>query len=606
MSTHTIPGRVFQQAKRRGDQPAYVEKIHGNWVTTSWNGYADQIRCAAKSLIDLGFQSGDKVCIVGYNRPEWVTFDIAAMAAGGAPAGIYTTSSAKEVQYIVNHAAARLVLVENREQWEKLEPGLDEMPSLEWVIVMRGAGHVEHEKVLSWESFLGLGDDGAHDEELERRVAALQPDDLATLIYTSGTTGPPKGVMLSQRNLTWTSDAAAKLTEAKPDEIVLSYLPLSHIAEQLFSVHIHATVGYTLNFAESLEALPNNLKEVRPTMLFGVPRIWEKVEEKLRGKLAETEGFKAKVASWAQEVGRRVNDRKNRDQPLDLALKAQYTIANKLFFNKVKEAMGLDRTRFFFSGAAPIADDVLWFFAGLDIPIREVYGQTEDSGPATFNTPGQTRLGSVGRPLPGTEVEIADDGEILVRGPHVFLGYYRDERATKNALEDGWLHTGDVGTMNPKGFVRITGRKKEIIVTSGGKNITPVNIEQLVVQHPLVSQAVLIGDRRKYISALLTLSAESARQWVKTKGLEENGTYCHPALLEELERHIDKEVNSQFGRVEHIRRFSVLPEEFSIESGELTPTTKLKRSVIHERHALVIDQMYEEGHPPAACVEGSL
>jgi long-chain acyl-CoA synthetase len=434
--------------------------------------------------------------------------------------------------------------------------------------------------VLTWDDFLARGET-VSEVDLDKRVDAIEQADLATLIYTSGTTGPPKGVMLSHRNLAWTAQALLDLRGRGLEEVVLSYLPLAHIAEQMCSIHGHAVVGGTVYFAESIEKVPENLKDARPTLFFGVPRIWEKFHSVLAGKLAETSGAKKRLVEWARSVCAEVHRRRDRGDALPRALELQYKLAARLFTSKIKLALGLDRARELYSGAAPIASDVLEFFCSLDLPVREIYGQSEDCGPTSCNVTGRTKLGSVGPPLPGLQVKLSNDGEILVRGPNVFLGYYKEPEATSEALRDGWLCTGDLGAFDGDGYLSITGRKKEIIITSGGKNIAPKNIEALIKQSPLVCEAVVIGDQRKYLTALVTLEPSAT------------GTLPAEQVRSQIQVKID-EVNQSLARVEQIKRFAILERPFGIDTGELTPTMKIKRTVVAQKFAREIDAMYAD------------
>ncbi|RME50067.1 MAG: long-chain fatty acid--CoA ligase, partial [Deltaproteobacteria bacterium] len=393
------------------------------------------------------------------------------------------------------------------------------------------------------------------------------------------------------RNLAWTAECAVSLVGATPEDFSLSYLPLSHIAEQMFTIHVPATTGGAVYFAESIERVADNLKEVRPTVFFGVPRIWEKFHAGVTARLKEARGIKRKLLDWAMKVGRQVTDLKNRGRSPAGLLALEYRLADRLVYSKIKAALGMDRARVCVSGAAPVSPEILEFFAGLDLIIYEVYGQSEDTGPTSFNVPGKTKFGTVGPPLPGVEVKIADDGEVLVKGPNVFKGYYKNEAATRETLVDGWLHSGDLGEFDEEGFLRITGRKKDIIITAGGKNIAPKNIEAALKDLPLVSEAVVIGDRRKFLSALITLDVEAAKGFVgndNTHPLHE-----HPKILAEIDKGV-KSVNEKFARVEHIRKFKVLPRNFTIEDGELTPTLKVKRKVVNEHFAEEIESMYRD------------
>jgi len=576
----TIPHRILRRATERPSTIAYQAKVEGRWQPTTWRTYADQIRTAARALIALGLPRGGKVSILGFNRPEWVILDHAAMMAGGAPAGIYTTCSADEVQYIVHHSESLVVLVENADQLAKIKAKRAELPLLKWIVMMKGATATGAD-VLTWEDFLAKAE-GATDADVDRRLDAIEQADLATLIYTSGTTGPPKGVMLSHRNLAWTAGTLLDISGRPTDEVSLSYLPLSHIAEQMCTVHMPATAGSTVYFAESLEKVPENLKEARPTAFFGVPRIWEKFHAGLSSRLAQATGVKKRLAGWARGVCSRVNHLRDRGEPIPAGLAIQYKLADRLVISKIKAALGFDRAVRLYSGAAPIAPDVLEFMASIDLPIAEIYGQSEDSGPTACNLPGRTRIGTVGPVLPGIEVKIADDGEILVRGPHVFTGYFKEPEATAEALVDGWLCSGDLGAFDKDGFLSITGRKKEIIITAGGKNIAPKNIEAMIKMSPLVGEAVVIGDRRKYLTALVTLDEVAAKA---------HGDTDSAGIRAAIQKTID-EANQQLARVEQVKKFAILARPFGIDSGELTPTMKIKRKVVAQKFAREIDQMY--------------
>ena len=589
MPIDAIPTRLLQRATDHGAAAAYHHKVDGGWRTVTWARYVQQVRLAARSLIALDLSAGATTAILGFNRPEWAIFDHATMMVGAAPAGIYTTCSPEEVQYILGHAPATLALVENLDQWAKIRSGLDQLPALQHVILMDG--DPDHPKAMSWSRFLAEGESVA-DAEVDARLEGLTDDGVATLIYTSGTTGPPKGVMLTHRNLAWTAAASAALTGLGPEASAVSYLPLSHIAEQMFTLHGPATVGSQIYFAESLEALPDHLVEVQPTMIFGVPRVWEKIHAKVSGRLAEATGPRRRLVDWAMGVGRAKIAAINRGDRPSLALRIQSRLAHRLFHGRIKPLLGLGQARLCVTGAAPIAADVLDFFAGLDIVLHEVYGQSEDTGPTSFNVPGDTRFGTVGRPFPGTEVRLADDGEILVRGPHVFAGYLHDPQATAETLVDGWLHSGDLGAFDADGYLTITGRKKEILITAGGKNIAPKNLEAALIGISLVSQAVVIGDRRRFLSALLTLDPEAARRFAADRGLSVDEVHAAPILTEAIQQSIDRDVNPRFARVEHIRRFTVLPREFSQEAGELTPTLKIKRAAVHDHFSDAIEAMY--------------
>ena len=587
----TIPHRLLRHAAEHPSTIAYQAKLHGRWQPTTWRTYAEQVRTAARALIALGLPRGGKVAILGFNRPEWVIFNNAAMMAGGASAGIYTTNSADEVAYIVHHSEAHAVLVEDAAQLAKVTARRAELPLLRWIVMMRGPT-AAGPGILSWDDFLGKAETTPQ-AELDARIDTLEPSSLATLIYTSGTTGPPKGVMLSHHNLAWTAQMLIDVGGSRDGDVSLSYLPLSHIAEQMGTIHTPTTAGSTVYFAESIDQVPDNLKECRPTVFFGVPRIWEKFHAGITQKLGEVTGTKRRLLDWARKVATEVNARRDRGEPIPRVLGAQYGLADRLVLRKLKAAIGMDRARLLVSGGAPIAVDVLTFFASIDLPIIEIYGQSEGSGPTARNLIGRTRIGSVGPPLPGMEVRLAEDGEILVRGPNVFAGYYKDPEATAETLKDGWLYSGDLGAFDQDGFLTITGRKKEIIITAGGKNITPKNIEASIKESPVVGEAVVIGDRRKYLSALVTLDEAVARELAPgIAGADQLA--AAPQIRAAVQHRID-EVNQALARVEQIKKFTILPRPFGIATGELTPTLKLKRKVIATLYEREIEAMYAGG-----------
>ena len=572
----TIPERVMRNARRIPDRPAFMVRTEDRWQPIPWSTYGRDVHTVAAALAYLGIAPGDRVAILGHNRPEWITFDVGAMAAAAAPAGIYATSSAEEVEYILAHSGARIVLVENRTQWEKVASVRDRLPALEWIVLMRGAHGVDDECTLTWESFLSWGADGA--AVVDERAVQRTPDALATLIYTSGTTGPPKGVMLTHDNLAWTGTQAVDLFAITSDDSTLSYLPLSHIAEQVFSIHAAATAGYPVWFARSIERLRSDLAEVRPTVFFGVPRVWEGIVRGVRSEVRKLDGPKGALAKWAMDAARVYHDR-SLSSRADLISGTTYEAARRLVTDQIKRRIGLDRTRLALSGAAPIDPEVLDELTAIDLVVREVYGQSEDTGPTTINVPGATRIGSVGRPWPGTDVMLADDGEVLVRGRNVFAGYLGDAAATTAVLRDGWMHSGDVGVFDDDGYLTITGRKKEIIVTSGGKNIAPKPIEELLKRSAPIGEAVVVGDGRDYLSALIVVDDAYDGELDARDAVED-------AIMG---------VNERLARVERIKRFDILPRPLTMEDGELTPTLKVKRSVVAEHFADRIAALYPTG-----------
>lgn len=586
------PARFLATARLRGAAPAYYERGDTAWQPTSWTSYAEQVQCAARALVALGVKPGEAVCILGFNRPEWVIMDLAAMMIGAVAAGIYWTSAATEVEYIVDHSHCTVLLVENEAQWAKVAERRDALPRLQRVVMMRGASADDNWQI-SWNDFLALGEQ-KHQSELERRLTALGPDDLGTLIYTSGTTGAPKAVMLSHGNLAWTAVTLSTAFDSVADDRLISYLPLAHVAEQLGAIHNHVTVGYTVYFAQSMESLGEHLKEVHPTIFFGVPRVWEKMHAAIAAKLAGATGVKAMLARWALTVGQRWHASQLAGKSPGVLLRTQKALASRLILQKVQVALGLDQARLLISAAAPIAPENLRFFTGLDLLIREVYGQSEDCGPTSISLADSTRIGAVGKPLAGTQVRIADDGEILVRGPHVFQGYMGRPDDTAQTLVAGWLHTGDLGRFDGDGYLYVTGRKKDLLITSGGKNISPANIEAELMNLPLVEHAVVCGDGRHFLTALLTLKPDVLAAVLTGGGVCGVGAddACqHPLVLAELQKGIDA-INQNQAHVAWIRKFSVLAEPLSIDTGALTATMKIKRKAVLERHRDVVAKMY--------------
>ncbi len=590
----SIPRRLLANGTTRPSAIAYYAKSQGAWQPTTWKRFIEEVRTTARALMELGLEKGERVAVLGFNRPEWTIFDHAAMLAGGVPAGIYTTCSAEEVFYILHHSEARAVLVENADQLAKVLSRRDELTSLKAIVMMKGAqAPADRSDVLTW-SDLETRAAKVSEAKLDQRVDAIEQADLATLIYTSGTTGPPKAVMLSHGNLAWTASTLIAIDRGGTDDCSLSYLPLSHIAEQMGTIHLPATIGSAVYYAEAPEKVPDNLKEVRPTVFFGVPRIWEKFHTAMNAKLGAVTGVKRALLDRCRKVCLEYHRRRGAGLPIGAGLAFQHRLLTRLVTNKIKLAIGFDRMRHCITGAAPLSSEILEFFTSIDIPIMEVYGQSEGSGPTSFNTPQRTKIGTVGPALPGVEVKIGGDGEVLVRGPNVFMGYLKDPEATNATLEDGWLHSGDLGSVDEQGFLFITGRKKEIIITSGGKNITPRNIEEALKQSALISEAVVIGDRRKFLSVLVTLDENVAKAVCAEprQGSESD----KDALAKQVQQLID-EVNPKLARVEQLKKFTILPAALSVEGGELTPTLKIKRSVVAKKYAKEIDAMYEGADP---------
>ena len=570
------------------DRPALRVKRNGDWQATTWREYRDRVRLAARGFMALGLERRECITILGYNCPEWFIADLGAIAAGGIPAGIYTTNTPEQCRYIAAHCDARIAVVENAEQLAKFRAVRHELPALRAIVQMQG--EPDGDDALAWRQLLEMGA-RVPEAELGDRLAEQHPEDVCTLIYTSGTTGAPKAVMLTHDNITWTVDSSRGLVGIGPDDDALSYLPLSHIAEQITGLHGPMAAGTCTWFAESIEKLGDSLREVRPHYFVAPPRVWEKIQEKMEAAGAKNPPIKKRIVRRARRVGLAAGYASQRGS----ARPFLYSLADRLVFSKVRRQLGLDRARILITSTAPISRATLEFFLSLGLPICEVYGMSECTGPATVSLPSRYRTGKAGFALTGTEMRIADDGEICMRGRHVFKGYYKDPVGTAEALdEDGWLHSGDIGEFDVEGFLQITDRKTEIIITAGGENIAPQIIEGYLTSINVVSQAVVIGDRRRYLSVLLTLDPEK----IPTVASVTGSPARDPASAAECEKfaaylqHEIDAVNQRLARVQTVKRFAVIPGELTIEGGELTPTMKVRRNVVLEKYADLIEELY--------------
>jgi long-chain acyl-CoA synthetase len=597
----TVCDILARNAETFPDHPALSWEEGDGWGTLNWKQYRAKVAAAAMGLKDLGVGRGDFVAIMTRNRPEHVIADLGAMHAGATPVSLYNTLVPEQIRYIAEHCGAKVAVVEGREFMERWEKVKADLPALERVVLLADADEFSgYEWVLSWKDLLSRGTetlqgDGGWDAfEASRR--AVRPEGLATVIYTSGTTGPPKGVMITQRNVLWTAVSLDMTVRYPAGMRGISYLPLAHVAERLITHYLALNKAAHIYFCPDVLRVFEVVPRVRPDGFFGVPRVWEKLQAGIMAKLEEEpDQRKRKIALKALEIGRRAARREAAGKPVSLGLKLQRGLFDKLVFSKIRRAIGLDRCILAGTAAAPIGEDTLQFFAGIGLPLVEAYGLSEDSGPATANPPDRIRLGTVGVALPGVEVKLGEDGEIFVRGGNVCPGYYRDPDKTADTFDaDGWLHTGDIGTIDAHGYVRVIDRKKELIITAGGKNISPANLENLVKQHPLVGQVCVVGDRQPFVSALIVLDAEVAPGWAASNGLVFSSVAAfsrEPRVNAEVQRAVD-DANQQVSQVERIKRFTILPTEWTVDSEELTPTLKLKRRVIHQKYANEIDALY--------------
>jgi long-chain acyl-CoA synthetase len=583
----TLADLLPRAARLYGKAPAIRFKQDGEWVSRSFEEVEETVRSLAMGLADLRIAKGDKVSILANTRPEWTYVDFAALSLGAIVVPIYQTNSPEECQYVLENSDARLVVVEDEEQLEKIRTVRDRLPLLEHVVRMSGAG----DDAISLEELAARG--SGHDpSEWEQRWSAVRPEDVCTFIYTSGTTGPPKGCVISHGNYRAMLDMVEQTSVVESEDVSYLYLPLAHsfaLLIQLGSFDLGATIAYWEG--DPLKILPN-LAELKPTYFPSVPRIFEKIYTAATSGMEKAGGLKKAIFDWSIRVGGRMREVERAGRRPGFLLRKQYEFADRQVLSKIRGLFG-GKLRLAVSGAAPISPDILRFFDAAGVLVLEGWGMTETSTAATISTPDDFRIGTIGKPFPGCEVKIADDGEILVKGPNVFQGYYKNEEATREAIVDGWLHTGDIGEIDADGFIKITGRKKDIIITAGGKNITPANLENEIKQHPLVSQCVVIGDRRPYLVALVTLDPEEVVAYAKEHGLDEDPELLasDPGVREAIEAHLAK-INEKFARVEQVKKVAILHHDLSQESGELTPTLKVKRAVVAAKHEREIEQLY--------------
>jgi long-chain acyl-CoA synthetase len=585
----TIADLLPLAVKKYGDKAAQRYKVEDDWVDASYKELGEAVREVALGLVDVGIQPGDKVSILAHTRPEWTHACFGILTAGAALVTIYQTNSPEECQYVLEHSDSRAIFVEDAEQLAKVREVEDRCPELEHVFVME-PGDAELGDALTLDKLRERGR-GRDESEWEARYQAVSPDDICLYIYTSGTTGPPKGCLLSHANYRAITDAVVEQSPLVEGDSSYLFLPLAHafaILIQFATFELGAALAY---WSRDPKMIIADITQVNPSFFPSVPRMFEKIYTLATSNIEDKEQLRRAV-----EVGVKVRMMREAGEEVPEALQQGFDQAEEKLFKNVRGLFGTNM-RECVTGAAPIAKEILEFFYASGVPVMEGYGMTETSTSATVNRPERNdfRFGSVGKAQKDVEIKIADDGEVLIKGPNIFQGYYKNEAATSETLENGWLHTGDLGRLDEDGFLYITGRKKDIIITAGGKNITPANLENGLKQNRWISQAVVIGDRRPYLVALLTLDPEEAPALAEQLGIEN----ADPAALsqddkvrEEIQKAVD-EVNSHVGPVEQIKRFEILDHDLSQETGELTPTLKVKRNVVHEKFADVVDRIYD-------------
>ncbi len=599
MTNQTVPRLFRETAQKYGDRVAMRKKEYGLWHDISWTDYYRQAKYVGSALISMGLEKGDCVSIIGDNCPEWVIIDLGIQCAGGVAVGVYSTNAWPQVEYVVQNSESKFFFVENEEQLDKWLHFRDNAPLLEKVIVwdLEGLRHFEDPMVITYDDILELGRQVVEKEPdlFEKRTNEVTPEDLSVLIYTSGTTGPPKGAMLTHRNVTWMGGAVQSGVPIEDTDDALSFLPLCHVFQRLFSVFVHITYGGVVNFVESLDTITDNMREISPTVAIAVPRIWEKYLSAIYIRMSDATWFKRLVFGIALKIGQKRTTLKMNFKTVPFYLEALYQLAYFVVFRKLKERLGFERMRVAVSGGAPISPDVLHFFQSIGFNLIEGYGQTEGTSVTCVSRIGRLKFGSVGPPLTGVEVKIAEDGEILVKSPGVFKGYYKDPEATAETIKDGWLYSGDVGEIDEDGYLKITDRKKDIIVTAGGKNITPQYIENKLKFGSYINDAVIIGDKRKFITALVMIDEDNVVKYAQDNKIQFS-TYKDltqsPDIIKLIQGEMDN-VNDTLSRVEQVKKFTILPKKLYEEDGEVTPTMKVKRKYVNEAFSDLIEAMYK-------------
>ena len=605
----TPPAYVREWAQDHPGRVAMREKDFGIWQEITWSRYWESVLEAAHGLLALGVYEGDRVSIHSEDRPEWVILDMATVAVRAITVGLYPTNPAAEVEYLLSDSGAAVHLAEDQEQADKVMAVIDSLPDLRKIIHIEPRGFRkwrDDDRFISWEDFLelGRGHREANPGMVEQIMAQATGDDVITLVYTSGTTGPPKGAMLTNSNFAFNADVLISVENRTPDgkpigpdDLILTYLPLCHVAERIFSTWSSVSRGPSLNFAESIETVQQNLREIQPTIFFAVPRIWERIHASIAIKGRDGTRFKRLWFGIGMKLARRIGDLRVGNEGDHTALsRFLYAIGYPIVFRAIKERIGLRRVRYAASGAAPIAPEVLRDFLGMGVPLFELYGMTENSAVATCNFPGANKVGTVGVPYPGTELRIDEvTGEIQTRHPGVFKGYWNKPEKTAEAFtEDGWLRTGDVGEWVDGTHVKIVDRIKDIIITSGGKNVSPSEIENSLKVSPFVKEAMVIGDGRKYLSALIAIESDVVGDWATRRQIPYT-TYrdltTKPQVVE-LIQGVVNEANEKTSHVESIQKFRLIPKELDHEDGELTATQKLKRTSMTSMFGGLIEDMY--------------
>lgn len=600
MAIKTLPKALLNIVEKQPNHIAMRRKDYGIWHDITWTDYLENVKHVTLGLHALGVQYKEHVAIIGENRPEWLYSALGIVCAGGAWVGVYTTNPVAECEYVVGHSDAVVYICEDEEQLDKALAFRDRTPKLRKLIVweMEGLKHYEDPMLMSFDQLLELGkeEDRKNPGLFMQLTELAKPEDIAGIIYTSGTTGPPKGALLAHEGYLWVGQAAQAIMPATNEDETISFLPLNHVYEQIFDMMFHLTVGHIVNFTENTDTVMADMQEISPTIFHAVPRIWEKYYSGIVLKMADATWLKRTLYKIALMIGTRYNNRALTKKKVPLHLALAYHLAYFTVFWKLKERLGFDRVRIGVSGAAPISHEILKFFQSIGIPIREGYGMTETTGISHMSSEVDYKVGTVGKALPETQVKIAEDGEILVKHAGIFKGYYKDEEQTKEVLVDGWMHTGDVGMIDEEGYLKLTDRKKDLIITAGGKNIAPQYLENLLKFSPYINDSVVIGDRRKYLSALIVIDEENVTKYAQDNKVQFT-TFASmtraPEVISLVQEEINK-VNKQVARVENIRKFRIIDKKLYTEDGEVTPTMKVKRKSINAQFGELIESMYKD------------
>ena len=589
-------GLMFQTiCEKYPDKAAYMSKKEGNYESITYREVQTQVKYLAAALEGLGAKKDDKILLLSENRLEWAISDFAILSCGSVTVPIYPTLLPKHIEFIINNAEGKIIIVSQEVQLKKIMEIRKNLPQIEHIILMEGP---IGDDFLSWSDIMEQGKSSLekNPEMFEQRLKTITPDDLASIIYTSGTTGVPKGVMLSHGNFLSNIEGSLDALQIRESDVFLSFLPLSHVFERMAGHFLATYCGCTIAYAENIETVAQNLQEVHPTVMASVPRFFEKVYARVLDSLEEGSALKKKIFLWAIEIGKKSNLYHQKGLPLKGMLKSKYKLANKLVYSKLRERVG-GNIRLFASGGAPLGREIAEFFNAAGLRLLEGYGLTETSPVITVNRENNFKFGTPGQPLLNVEVAIAEDGEILTRGSHVMKGYYKNEEETRETIDkDNWLHTGDIGYLDKDGFLYITDRKKNIIVTSGGKNIAPQPIENLLITSKYIEQALVLGDKRKYCTAFIVINPDGLKTFAKKQSLEyesEKDLIEHAAVIELIRKEIDS-LSVDLASYETIKKFTLLHEPFTIENGELTPTLKIKRNVVEQKYFAKIEEMYSE------------